>query len=254
MAANIRSRTLPLDPSQFQQHDVLGDVQGSGDLFFRQENRHPSLSELSQSFQHFMGGHGSQAEHLPELDGVQDVAGVLAVGGGQQPGVGQLAGVLHLGGQCRGAGLRTWLRRSRTAQTLADGTALAGPAGPRTVRLNGSVAGSRKVVVCFLGAGTAPAVILPPPGTPTRVTVERSDGLADYADVGLELSRSDDRSLLALLPEVFDRTSLFRPGWVGAWTYWFLLVALVIGVPVLLSGALASASEEDESDSSRAST
>jgi hypothetical protein len=147
-----------------------------------------------------------------------------------------------------------FVRRSRTAQTLADGTALAGPAGPRTVRLNGSVAGSRKVVVCFLGAGTAPAVILPPPGTPTRVTVERSDGLADYADVGLELSRSDDRSLLALLPEVFDRTSLFRPGWVGAWTYWLLLVTLVIGVPVLLSRALASASEEDDPDSSRAST
>jgi hypothetical protein len=122
------------------------------------------------------------------------------------------------------------------------------------VRLRGSVAGSRKVVACFLDVGAAPAVLLPPPGTPTRVTVERSDGLADYADIGLELNRSDDRSLLALLPDVFDRASLFRPGWVGAWTYWLLLVALVIGVPVLLSRALASASDEDEPDSSRAST
>jgi hypothetical protein len=149
-----------------------------------------------------------------------------------------------------------FVRRSRTAQTLADGTAEGGPAGSRTVRLRGSVAGSRKVVACFLNAGAAPAVLLPPPGTPTRVTVERSDGLADYADVGLELDRSDDRSVLALLPDAFDRASLFRPGWVGAWTYWLLLVALVIGVPVLLSRALASASDadEDEPDSSRAST
>ena len=147
-----------------------------------------------------------------------------------------------------------FVRRSRTAQTLADGTAVEGPPGPRTVRLRGSVAGSRKVVACFLDAGAVPAVLLPPPGTPTRVTVERSDALADYADIGLELNRGDDRPLLALLPDVFERASLFRPGWVGAWTYWLLLVALVIAVPVLLSRALASASEEDDPESSRAST
>ena len=146
------------------------------------------------------------------------------------------------------------VRRSRTAQTLADGTAEAGAAGARTVRLRGSVAGSRKVVACFLDVGGKSAILSPRPGAPTRVTVERSDDLADYADIGLELDRSDDRSLLALLPDAFDHASLFRPGWVGAWTYWLLLVALVIGVPVLLSRALASASEEDEPDSSRAST
>jgi hypothetical protein len=150
-----------------------------------------------------------------------------------------------------------FVRRSRTAQTLADGSVDAGPPGARTVRLRGSVAGSRKVVACFLNAGARRAILSPRPGTPTRVTVERSDSLADYADIGLELNRSDNRSLLALLPDVFDRASLFRPGWVGAWTYWLLLVALVIGVPVLLSRALASASaedEEEEGDSSRAST
>jgi hypothetical protein len=150
-----------------------------------------------------------------------------------------------------------FVRRSRTAQTLADGSAEAGPPGVRTVRLRGSVAGSRKVVACFLNAGARHAILSPPPGTPTRVTVERSDALADYADIGVELNRSDNRSLLALIPDAFDRASLFRPGWVGGWTYWLLLVALVIGVPVLLSRALASASsedEDDEGDSSRAST
>jgi hypothetical protein len=146
-----------------------------------------------------------------------------------------------------------FVRRSRTAQTLADGTAAPGPPGARSVHLRGSVAGSRKVTACFLNAGARPAILTPRPGTATRVTVERSDGLADYADIGLELGRSDDRSLLALLPDVFERASLFRPGWVGAWTYWLLLVALVIGVPLLLSRALASASEEDGDDTSPAS-
>ena len=150
-----------------------------------------------------------------------------------------------------------FVRRSRTAQTLADGSVDAGPPGARTVGLRGSVAGSRKVVACFLNAGARPAILTPAPGTPTRVTVERSDALADYGDIGLQLHRSDNRSLLGLLPDVFDRASLFRPGWVGGWTYWLLLVALVIGAPVLLSRALASASaddEEDDGDSSRAST
>ena len=145
------------------------------------------------------------------------------------------------------------VRRSRAAQTLAAGTAAPGPAGGRTVRLHGSVAGSRKVAVCFRDAGRAAAILAPRPGTPTRVTVEHSTGRSDYADIGLELGRADDRSLLALLPDAFVRASLFRPGWVGAWTYWLVLVALVIGVPALLSRALAGASAEDEVDASAAS-
>src|SRR5437763_16510299 len=144
------------------------------------------------------------------------------------------------------------VRRSRAAQTLADGAAAAAPAGGRTVRLLGSVAGSRKVAVCFRDAGPQGAILSPRPGTPTRVTVERSAERSDYADIGLELRRADDRSLLALLPDAFDRASLFRPGWVGAWTYWLLLVTLVIGVPALLSRALARASAEDEAEASAA--
>jgi len=146
------------------------------------------------------------------------------------------------------------VRRSRTAQTLADGTAASGPAGPRTVRLRGSVAGSRKVVACFLDTGADPAILSPRPGTPTRVTIERSSDLTDYADIALELIRSDDRSVLAALPDAFDHAALFRPGWVGAWTYWCLLAALAVGVPLLLVRALASASEEDESDPTRPSS
>ena len=145
------------------------------------------------------------------------------------------------------------VRRSRTAQTLADGTAPAGPAGARTVRLRGSVAGSRKVVACFLGAGGG-AILSPRPGTPTRVRVERSAEPADYADVALELIRSDDRSLLAALPDAFDRAALFRPGWIGAWTYWLLLAGLVVGVPLLLAGALSAASDQEEPGSTRDSS
>ena len=145
------------------------------------------------------------------------------------------------------------VRRSRTAQTLAEGTAASGFAGFRTVRLRGSVAGSRKVVACFLDAGGESAILSPRPRTPTRVTVERSSDLTGYADIALELIRSDDRSVLGALPDAFDHAALFRPGWVGAWTYWCLLAALAVGVPLLVR-ALASAADEDESDSTRPSS
>jgi hypothetical protein len=37
---------------------------------------------------------------------------------------------------------------------------------------------------------------------------------------------------------VFQRASLFRPGFVGAWTYWVLAALMVLAVPALLWRAL----------------
>jgi hypothetical protein len=153
--------------------------------------------------------------------------------------------------------IRVYVRRSRTSQTLADGLVEAGPAGVRSAQLTGSVAGSRKVAVCFVDVGATDAILSPRPGTRTRVAVESFEPLADYADVGVELIRGDNRSVLEALPNAFDRAALFRPGWVGAWTYWLLLAALAVGVPLLLAGALSSAAESDEDaseDSTRASS
>jgi hypothetical protein len=47
----------------------------------------------------------------------------------------------------------------------------------------------------------------------------------------LEPERS---SLLARLADVAERASLFRPGWVGAWSFWALLVL----VPALWAAGL----------------
>lgn len=35
------------------------------------------------------------------------------------------------------------------------------------------------------------------------------------------------RSVLSLMPTMFARAALFKPGWVGAWTFWVLLVAIL---------------------------
>ena len=45
----------------------------------------------------------------------------------------------------------------------------------------------------------------------------------------------DKESLLFHLPQVFERAALFRPGWVGPWTYWLLMLVIV---PALAYAAL----------------
>jgi hypothetical protein len=138
------------------------------------------------------------------------------------------------------------VRKGRESQLLAIARLPAGHAGPRHARLRGSVAGGRKVAACFTNAGVVSLLLTPRPGTPTRVVPARLTERTDNVDVALELTRAPERSLLSELPDVFERAALFRPGWVGAWTFWLLLAALVIGVPTLLGRALRAALEEEE--------
>jgi hypothetical protein len=67
------------------------------------------------------------------------------------------------------------------------------------------------------------------------------------ADLSLTFTGREPRSLLARIPSVFRHASLFRPPLVGAWTFWVLLVLMVLVAPLLLVRAmLRAASEEDD--------
>ncbi len=55
------------------------------------------------------------------------------------------------------------------------------------------------------------------------------------------------RSLLGALGTAFSRASLWRPSWVGSWTFWLLAVAIVASLGV---AALAVASAADADDAS----
>ncbi|MDQ6749402.1 MAG: hypothetical protein M3Z33_01400 [Actinomycetota bacterium] len=143
------------------------------------------------------------------------------------------------------------IRKGRQSQLLAIARLTAGPAGQRQARLRGSLAGSRKVAACFTNAGAVSLRLMPRPGTPTRVVPARLTEASDNVDVALELAREPERSLLSELPDSFQRAALFRPGWVGAWTFWLLLAALVIGVPALLGRALRAALAEEDAEASR---
>lgn len=140
------------------------------------------------------------------------------------------------------------VRKGRYSQLLAIAQLPAGKAGTRHARVRGSVAGARKVAACFSNAGAVDLLLTPRPGTPTRVVPARLTQGSDNVDVALELVRTPERALLSEVPEIFERAALFRPGWVGAWTFWMLLAALVIGVPILLGWALHTALEDEDSN------
>lgn len=57
------------------------------------------------------------------------------------------------------------------------------------------------------------------------------------------------RSVLGLVPTMMARAALFRPTWMGAWTYWVLLAGLVAAVLLLGASVVATARAEAESDS-----
>jgi len=67
---------------------------------------------------------------------------------------------------------------------------------------------------------------------------------------------SGTRSLLSSLPTAFSRASLFRPSWVGSWTFWVLAIALLatFGLAVVAVASADSASDDEDrppSDQSR---
>jgi hypothetical protein len=60
-------------------------------------------------------------------------------------------------------------------------------------------------------------------------------------ELGVTFLRNESSSMAALVPTAFERASLFRPAWVGPWTFWALLALVAAGVPALLMAAYRSA-------------
>jgi hypothetical protein len=65
--------------------------------------------------------------------------------------------------------------------------------------------------------------------------------------MGITLNR-EKRSLIALLPDMAERASVFRAGWVGPWTYLVLALLVLVAVPALLARGLARAGAEDTAE------
>lgn len=121
----------------------------------------------------------------------------------------------------------------------ARGTVPAGYPDNSTVEVRvGRFSEDERIDVCVTNDGDhRMALYGSPPDTPP-------DHLGDpdrTPELGVTFVREESRSMLALVPDAFERAALFRPAWVGPWTFWVLLGLVLLGLPLLLAAAYRSA-------------
>jgi hypothetical protein len=104
---------------------------------------------------------------------------------------------------------------------------------------------ARPLRICVENEGDEPVAVYGQPTIAAPTSTVSLNGTAINADMALTL-RADERSLLALLPTMADRASVFRAGWVSPAVYLVLALLLVIVVPLLLARGLARAAAADE--------
>jgi hypothetical protein len=136
-----------------------------------------------------------------------------------------------------------------TREELASGRIGATTPTEYIAHLNKTVAGGRPLRICLVGNLNTFSVL----GGPAASTSAEMTGRKPGAEFSLALL-NDDRSLLGSLSTAFSRASLFRPAWVGSWTFWLLACALLaafgLGVAAVTSAASADG-EEDGLDDDR---
>lgn len=113
---------------------------------------------------------------------------------------------------------------------------------PLRLRLGAPLAPGRRIDVCLFNRGEVRLGLEggkgeSAPTSPLTINGARNE----YWALSLRFLREPARSVLSRLPTMFERAALFRPRWVGPWTFWLLLIAVAIGVPLLLARALALA-------------
>jgi len=132
-----------------------------------------------------------------------------------------------------------------SGETLARGRAPVSEVfNPITATLDGRVPAGRRVTVCMIGAGPGPIALggSSSAGQPVRLRV---GGRATPQAVSLVMLQARGQSFFSLLPTIFRRAALFRPGWVGAWTFW-VLALILLAAALALGLAVSQAAIEEE--------
>ena len=136
-----------------------------------------------------------------------------------------------------GPALEISVRNAATGALLAIGRIAPSYASPTTgtAVLSTTLPADRRLSVCVRSEGPNAVTLLgdtPSPGSGTLTVV----GKPAHTAMALLFLRRSPKSLLSSLPTVFQRAALFRPGWVGPWTFWLLAGALLVAFG---AGALA---------------
>lgn len=107
----------------------------------------------------------------------------------------------------------------------------------------GPVAAGQKVAVCARNTGDGPAIVYGNASGAAPPSQAEQGSRTLQSDLTVVFLEDEDRSILSELPDMLERASLFRPGWVGPWTFWVLAAGALLGVPLLLARALAGAED-----------
>jgi hypothetical protein len=128
----------------------------------------------------------------------------------------------------------------RAELTRADGTTIAGRVNDaRTHRpMRAPVPEGSRIEVCVEG----PVSVLGNAAPASRSSEARRNGRDTEADMAVVFDRAESTSLLALIPDVVERASLFHGAWVKPWLVGLLGVLLLTAFPLLLGVALRESS------------
>ncbi len=110
-------------------------------------------------------------------------------------------------------------------------------------RLTNPVPGGQPLRICLMGNLNTFSLLGSPATDPNAAM---SGGKA-----GMQFSLAllnDKPSLLSSLPTAFSRASLWRPSWLGSWTFWVLAVALLGTFGLGVAAVASAASADDEHD------
>ena len=130
---------------------------------------------------------------------------------------------------------------ARPGAELARGGLDVDAGGSARTATTGPVGADRTIAVCISNRDRRRAFVYGNADAAARDSSAYTKGKRTGFDLALEFQRAEPRSLAGLVPAMFDRASLFRAQWVGAWTYWVLALLCVFAVPLLLVRALRSA-------------
>jgi len=128
---------------------------------------------------------------------------------------------------------------------LAGGYASGSPPPLRRVGV-GALRVRSPVAVCFRNRGRRQVEVWGTAGIASPSTSATVNGEPVGVDMGVTLERRHDRSLIALLPAMAERASVFHPTWVSPALYAVLAALVLLGVPALLVVAVRGGALADE--------
>jgi hypothetical protein len=151
-------------------------------------------------------------------------------------------------GKRPGPELRVEVRDDETDRLLGEGTLAAGYPDFTREREHlvevGRIQTDAPLRVCVINDTRRAAAVIGQVETASPSTAGTLNGKPIGMDLSVNL-HTGDRSLLAALPDIADRASRFRPGWLPPIVYLLLGAALVVVGPVLLARAIARAAAAD---------